>query len=203
MAQKRPSYVSIRVRKVKLLKYMGTTGKTESQTARDFGVSREQLRRFITQDPKQARRSFNRSPVQRQLYEKIGEASTRPRYRAGQRIEKLRGTQLIQFDSRPAVLDQIRRTPGLSEEERSRRLQVGTLIQRHYTFQDRPEYAWAEYAREHRLPTSINAIKTLYRNGRIDDDEYNALARAWKDTYNITDAWFTRQFGDISEEDVA
>lgn len=203
MVRKRPSYVSIRTRKVKLLKYMGTTGKSEAQTAKEFGVSKEQLKRFITQDPKSARRSYNRSPAQRKLYSEISQTSTRPTYRAGSRVEKLRGVKLVQFDARPAVLDQIRRTPGLSEDERSRRLQIGTLIQKHYTFQDRPEYHWAEYARENKLPTSIKGIKILYRNGRIDDDQYRQIASVWKDVYNIDDAWYTRQFGNLGEEDVA
>ncbi len=203
MARKRPSYVSIRTRKVKLLKYMGTTGKTEAQTAKEFGVTKEQLKRFITQDPKQARRTYNRSDSQRKIFEEVSRTSTRPRYRAGERVEKLRGVKLIQFDARPAVLDQIRRTPGLTNEERARRIQIGQLIQRHYTFQDRPEYHWAEYARENKLPSSINAIKILYRNGRIDDDEYADIARTWKEVYNIDDAWYARQFGSIGEEEVA
>lgn len=203
MAQKRPSYVSIRTRKVKLLKYMGTTGKTESQTAKEFGVTKGQLRQFITQDPKSARRSFNRSPAQRKLYSEITQASTKTTYRAGERVQKLRGVKLIQFDARPAVLDQIRRTPGLSEEERSRRIQIGTLIQKHYTFTDRPEYHWAEFARENKIPSSINAIKILHRNGRIDDDEYRQIAQTWKDVYNIDDSWYLRQFGNIGEEEVA
>ena len=204
MANKRPSYVAIRSRKVKLLKYMGTTGKSEAATAREFGVSKAQLRRFITQDPKEARRSYNRSESQRKLYAEISQASAKPRYRAGERIERVRGVKLIQFDARPAVLEQIRSTPGLGEEERSRRLQIGQLIQKHYTFLDKPEYHWAEYARENRIPSSINAIKILHRNGRISDDKYSELAQVWKETYNINDAWYVRQFGDIAEdEDVA
>ena len=182
---------------------MGTTGKTEAQTAREFGVSKGQLKRFITQDPKAARRSYNQSPAQRKLYEEISKSKTRYVRGPDKRVEKLHGVKLIQFDARPRVLDQIRRTPGLSEDERARRLQIGTLIQKHYTFTDRPEYHWAEYAREHHIPSSINAIKILYRNGRIDDDEYKEIAQTWKDVYNIDDAWYTKRFGSLGEEEVA
>ncbi len=194
MAQKRPSYVSIRARKVKLIKYMGTTNKTEAQTAREFGVTKAQLRRFVTQDAKQSRRTFNRSPEIRKLYGEIG--APKPRYRGGQRIESIRGTRLIQFDARPATLNQIRTTPGLSEEERSRRLQVGQLIQRHYTFQDRPEYHWAEFTRENKLPVSVKSLKILRRNGRINDEQWDQALKTWKDTYNISDRYFSSTFGE-------
>lgn len=202
-SKRRPSYVSIRTRKVRLLNYMGTTGKTEAQTAKDFGVSKSELRRFITQDPKSARRSYNRSPSQRKLFREITEATPRPTYKQGQRVERLKGTTLIRFDARPSVLDQIRRTPGILPEERARRLQIGTLIQRHYVFQDRPEYHWAEYAREHKLPSSINAIKILYRNGRISNTDFRSIASTWKDVYNIDDAWYAKQIGSRGEESVA
>lgn len=201
MAQKRPSYVSLRTRKVKLLKYIGTTGKTEAQAARDFGVDTEQLRRFITQDPKSARRTYNRSPQQRRLYEEIGAQSTRPRYRAGARIEKVRGTRLIQFDARPAVLDQIRKTPGLSEVERSRRLQIGELIRAQYLGEPTPESAWALYARENGIPTSINAIKTLFHNDVVSTSKYARILNVWKQIYSISDAYYERYAEEVGEEE--
>jgi hypothetical protein len=177
---------------------MGTTNKTEAQTAKEFGVPKAQLRKFITQDAKKSRRSFNQSPSTRKLFAEIG--APKPRYKGGQRIETVRGTRIIQFDARPATLDQIRRTPGLSESERSRRLQVGNLIQRHYTFQDRPEYHWAEFTREHKLPTSINALKILRRNDRIPDAYWNQALKAWKDIYGISDKYFTDTIGEDIDE---
>ncbi len=185
MAAKRPSTPQIRARKVKLIKYLGTTRKTDAQVANEFGVTTSQLRKFLRQNPKQARREFNRSPSLRKLYQEVG--APKPRYRAGQRIEQVRGVRLVQFQYKPRDLRVIRSTPGLAENERDRRLEIGNLLQRHYSLQARPEYEWAEYARIHHIPVSMNALKILKRNNRISDSEYDEIITTWRQIYNINE----------------
>ena len=171
MASKRPSYVSIRARQRNIIEGIGTRNLTYRQAAKEFGVTRPELKRFLETKSKDLRKSYNRSPSLRKLYAE-GE---RPETRRVLGVKRIR-----RYEFRERVLRPMFREPSKVSD-----VQIGRMIQRLYYENNIKTQMWAVYTREHKLPTSIDSIRLLYRNGRMDSGTYNAAIKTWADYYGI------------------
>lgn len=181
MAQKRPSYPSIRARQRHLLEYIGSTGRTERQVARDFGVKPQQLRRFTSTKSTEIRKNFGRSPAYEKLYSQGTTKELRQKARShGERVT----FRPVREYTEPSI-QQFRKTPGYSQEFVTRYVQTGEQIQHLYASQITPQYLWAIYTKEQNIPVSIKSINLLRRNGKISAADYNDIVTVWKDIYNI------------------
>jgi hypothetical protein len=185
MAQKRPSYKSIRARQRNILEGLGTSDLKYAQAAKRFGVTPRELKRFVETKPRTLRTNFNRSPANRKLY-----GATRADVQRREVRENLGIKKIKRYKYRPSQLADIRNPKVLkmSEAERRNRTQIGEQIQNLYTRRVFAAYDWASYTREHNLPASITAMNLLHRNNKISDDDYMEAIQVWRNLYNISDA---------------
>ena len=171
MASKRPSYVSIRARQRNIIEGIGTRNLRYKDAAKEFGVTRQELKRFLETKPQTLRKSYNRSPSLRKLYVE-GE---RPETRRVLGVKRIRHYEFREHVLRPMEKDLTK----VSD------LQTGRLIQRLYYINNIDTQNWAAYTREANLPASIDTIRLLHRNGKITDATYRAALREWAKTYGI------------------
>src|SRR5450759_2161239 len=75
MASKRPSKVSIKARQRNIIEGMATRDLTYTQAAKEFGVTRQQLKKFV--GTKNLRANYNRSPAYSKLYREGERKETR------------------------------------------------------------------------------------------------------------------------------
>ncbi len=173
MAKKRPSYISIRRRQRNIVEGMGTRDIKYAQTAKEFGVTRRELRTFLETKPKDLRRMYNRNPAYTRLYE-LGKRSE---------VSKTLGIKRVR---RYEVLEQLLAEPRIQRYPNSK--QIGRIIQRYYYANNFGGIGWAIYTREHDLPLSITAIKLLFRNDKLTNDQYVRAVDVWRDLYGIKQA---------------
>lgn len=174
MANKRPSYRSIRARQRNIIEGLGTTDLRYKEAAKKFNVTPRELQHFVESKPRTLRKNFNRSPVYAKLYNE----GARPIVR-----ERLGIKRITHFKFRPTQIRQYTVTSGLSEYESNRRQQVGQMIRALYVTRFDPKTAWAAWTREHNLPQSIKVIRLLHRNNKITDGIYAEALVEWQDIY--------------------
>lgn len=185
MASKRPSYVSIRARQRNIIEGIGTRDLTYKQAAKEFGVTRQELRRFRESKPKDLRRIYNRSPALRKLYTE-GE---RPVTRQVLGIKRIRR---YEFE------EHILKEPRALKYPNSK--QIGRMIQRIYYENNFGKQQWSIYTHERSLPNSIDDIKLLYKNGKLTSSQYHAILKEWREDYpEMSDAWYAK-YADILED---
>jgi hypothetical protein len=192
VAQKRPSYVSIRARQKNIIEGLGTSDLKYAQAAKRFGVEPRELRKFAETKPKTLRRNFNRSPVYKKLYAEGARSEVR---------EKLGVRRIKHYAIREKELRQLPYARKYTESETTRRRQIGELLQNLYVSDELSRYRWASYVREHDLPTSIAALQLLHRNDRISDSEYQRALSDWRAIYNISDQHYSKFADELSEYD--
>lgn len=183
MAARRPSKISIRARQRNILEGMGTADDRYKQAAKRFGVTPRQLKTFVTTKPAQMRTDFNRSPAYKKLY---GTAKTAPEQRKQVR-ETFEVTRIKRYKIREADIRRLK-LQRLSEKELRNRTQIGELVQNLYSQGSYDKYKWANYVHDKHLPTSIDTIKLLHRNGNISDKAYIAAVKQWRAIYNVSAA---------------
>ncbi len=208
---KRPSVTQIRARQIKLLRYQLTTGKSDAQVARDFGISSDTVRRVKNATPRQLRKSWNRSPDLRTAYSEVGPVS-------GKGSTKAKGVRLIDTPHTSKQRIRVLRS-NLPSPEKQRRIDYGDLIgQKFYAaptakrrsgrYNDAPapdygsdrfypvadnEYwrdytgavGWRFYTESHGWPQSYNDLRTMYYEGYIDDDQWDEIDEVWREMYGI------------------
>jgi hypothetical protein len=184
MASKRPSKVSIKARQRNIIEGMATRDLTYTQAAKEFGVTRQQLKKFV--GTKNLRANYNRSSA----YSKL--------YREGERKEtrKVLGVNRI-------TRYKYKRLPTTNEpqtEKQLRQEQVKIAIRYLYYKNGQDKMQWANYAREHNIPSSIDSIVLLHKNDRIDDTKFGQILASWQDIYNISDKRFNAVAGDVNVE---
>jgi len=184
---KRPSYISIRARQRNIIEGMGTRDLRYAQAAKEFGVTRHELKRFLETKPKDLRRRFNRSPSTRKLYQEGERPETR-------RILRVKRISRYPFRERELRDELIR--PRLPNK-----IIVGKMVQRLYYDNNIASQEWAIYTREHDVPSSMTAIRLLWRNDRISDDKYRTLLTSWRNIYSkMTDSYYASWADDLSIE---
>jgi hypothetical protein len=185
VAQRRPSYKSIRARQRNILEGLGTSDLKYAQAAKRFGVTPRELKRFVETKPRKLRTNFNRSPANAKLYGASKATVQRREVRETLGVKRIR-----KYKIRESQIQDIKnvKVSGLSQTEIRNRYQIGEQIQNLYTSREHARYDWASYTREHDLPTSMDTIKLLHRNDKISDDEYMDAVTMWRDIYNITNA---------------
>lgn len=171
MTSKRPSYLSIRARQRNIIEGIGTRDIKYAQAAKEFGVTRTELKRFIETKPKDLRKSYNRSPSIRKLYEE-GERSETRKALGVKRIKR--------YEFRENVLRPLYKDPQKVSD-----IQIGHMVQRLYYENNIATQMWAVYVRENDLPTSIDEIRRRYRAGRMSSVTYNTAIKTWAKIYNI------------------
>lgn len=193
MATKRPSYTSIRARQKNIIEGLGTSDLKYAQAAKRFGVEPRELRKFVTSKPKTLRTNFNRSPTYKKLYEE----GTRGEVRETLGVRRIKR---YAFHEKEIQLLKKHTTP-YSPEESQRRVQIGEMVQRLYVDKDLARYEWAEYTREHNLPTSIQVLTLLFRNNKITGPDYAKALAEWKAIYNVSDNQYAKYEDELSEYD--
>ncbi len=188
MAQKRPSFVSIRRRQRNIIEGMGTRDLKFGETAKQFGVTPHDLEHFLTTRPKTLRKSFNRNPANVRLWQ----TGDRKEVRKALGVSRIR---VYEHDETEITS----RARKLTDAD----LQIGRMIQRVYIKNNEDAQQWSIYTREHDLPNSILHLRLLYHNGRITRAEYRAALRAWKAKYGVSDDYYNDFVGEDfdSEED--
>jgi len=191
MASKRPSYVSIRARQRNIIEGLGTRDLTYGQAAKEFGVTRQQFKKFVESKPKNLRSSYNRSPA----YQKL--------YREGERKETRRvlgARKGIKHYKKFADIPQrgVTYTPQQANEQ-----QINKMLQNLYVTNHAGGATWANYAREHRIPSSLDAIILMHNNGKIDDHEFVSVVRAWQGIYGVSEARVMQILDDLYDNEEA
>lgn len=184
MASKRPSKVSIKARQRNIIEGTATRGLTSKQAAKEFGVTLRQYKAFT--GTKNLRANFNRSPA----YSKL--------YREGERKE----TRKVLGVSRITRYD-YQHLPITNKEQTDKQLrqeQVKVAIRYLYYKNGQDRAQWANYAREHNIPSSIDSVVVLHNNNRIDDTKFGQILASWQDIYNISDKRFNQIAGDVDIE---
>ena len=171
MASKRPSYVSIRARQRNIIEGMGTRDLTYAQAAKEFGVTRQELKRFVETKPTKLRSSYNRSPGYAKLYREGERGEVRSTLKV-KRITRYPHMRAVKYE-RPTTTQEIKRQ------------QVSRMVQNLYYKNGHDATVWANYARENNLPSSVDAIILLHNNGKMDDKTYVETLKVWRDNYNI------------------
>jgi hypothetical protein len=174
MASKRPSSPSIKARQRNIIEGMATRDITRTQAAKEFGVTRQQLSKFI--GTKNLRSNYNRSPAYAKLY------------REGERKEtrKVLGVKTI-------TRYKYKNIPHPNETYTPKQLkaqQVDRMIQYLYYKNGHDKAEWANYAREHHIPSSIDVIVKLHKEGKIDDQKFGNTLTNWAQIYNVTNERF-------------
>jgi hypothetical protein len=187
MARKRPSYVSIRARQRNIIEGVGTRDLRYAQAAKEFGVTKSELRKFLETKPKDLRRNFNRSPATRKLYAEGERPETR----------RILGVKRItRYPFRERVLRDELARPRLANKQ-----QIGKMIQRLYYDNNIAAQEWASYAREHDLPNSMKNIRLLYHNDRISEGQYKTILKNWRNIYaKMTDSYYASWTDELSIE---
>jgi hypothetical protein len=184
MANKRPSYLSIRRRQRNIIEGMGTRDIKYAQAAREFGVTRAELRKFTETKPDVLRRQYNRSPVMRKLYAE-GERKEARRVLGVKRIRR------YQFE------EQVLTEPRLLKYPNEK--QIGRIIQKLYYQNNIGAQNWSTYTYENNLPNSIKAIRLLWRNDKISDSRYKIILGVWRDSYpSGNDAYYEQYLGEVA-----
>jgi hypothetical protein len=184
MASKRPSSPSIKARQRNIIEGMATRDLTYTQAAKEFGVTRRQLKKFTT--TKNLRSNYNRSPAYAKLY------------REGERKEtrKVLGVRTIRrYDYQHLPV-----TNTAQKDQQLRDEQVKVQIRYLYYKNGHDKAEWANYAREHHIPSSIDAIVVLHNNDRIDDTKFGQVLTSWAQIYGISDQRFNQVAGDVNIE---
>jgi hypothetical protein len=181
MASKRPSKPSIKARQRNIIEGQATRGITDKQAAKEFGVTLRQYKTF--KGTKNLRANYNRSSAYSKLYRE-GERKETRKVLGVSRITRYKYKQLPVTNT-----DQ--------SEKQLRQEQVKVAIRYLYYKNGRDKMEWANYAREHNIPSSIKAIKLLHDNGRITDHDFVDIVKFWRDNYNITDDYFYAVLGDL------
>ena len=187
MATKRPSYVSIRRRQRNIIEGIGTRNLSDKEAAKEFGVTRPELKRFKEAKPKDLRKIYNRS------------ASARKLYAEGERTETRRilGIKRIRvYEWRENVL-----RPMYKQPKKVSDVQIGRMIQALYEPNHFKSQAWAIYARDHNIPSSIDSIKLLHRNGRTSHRQYSSIIKAWAAIYGIKGHRVNEMLDEYESED--
>lgn len=188
---KRPSYVSIRARQRNIIEGLGAPNKQNyAKAAKRFGVTPRELKKFTETKPKKLRKNFNRSPTYNELYTK----GSRPEVRQALGVKRIQRYRYREQEIKDLKVMQ------LSPEEVRKRTLVGEAIQNLYTSREHPRYEWARYASENDIPTSIDAIRLLHRNNKINDDEYADAITTWRDIYKIGATRYAMYSDDLSME---
>ena len=174
MASKRPSSPSIKARQRNIIEGMATRDLTYTQAAKEFGVTRQQIKRFTS--TKNLRSNYNRSPAYAKLY------------REGERKEtrKVLGVRTIMRSDYKHL--PITNTDQTAKE--IRREQVKVMVRYLYYKNGQDKMEWSRYAREHNIPSSIDSIAVLHKNNKIDDMKFNQILTNWAEIYNITNKRF-------------
>jgi hypothetical protein len=184
MASKRPSSPSIKARQRNIIEGMATRDLTYTQAAKEFGVTRRQLKKFTT--TKNLRSNYNRSPAYAKLY------------REGERKEtrKVLGVRsIMRSDYKHLPITNTGQTP-----KEVRREQVKVMVRYLYYKNGHDRAEWAMYAREHHIPSSIDSIVILHKNDRIDDAKFGSILTNWAQIYNISNERFDAVAGDVNVE---
>lgn len=190
MAKNRPSYPSIRRRQRNIIEGIGTRDIKYTQAAREFGVTTEQLNHFLDTRPQKLRKSYNRSTANAKLFE-LGERG---------QTRKVLGVRRIRvYEFREEVLQAKKRG---TVEKYPNQLQIGRQVQRLYYRNDQGRQDWSLYTREEDLPNSINTIRFLYHQGRIDSRRYAKILTVWKQDYkDMSNANFEQYASELETED--
>jgi len=149
---------------------MGTGDLKYAETAKRFGVTKEQLKNFLETRPKNLRKGYNQSPSRRKLFE----AGERSEVRKTLELKRIR-----KYEFRENVLQQ-KRAKHVSGAD----FLTGRAVQRLYYVNDQHRQDWSVFARENNLPNSIKSIQFLYRNGKLSDSRYSAILKTWKNIYS-------------------
>jgi hypothetical protein len=184
MASKRPSKVSIKARQRNIIEGMATRDLTYKQAAKEFGVTRQQLKKFV--GTKNLRSNYNRSPAYAKLYRE-GERKETRKVLGVSRITRYKYKQLP-----------ITNTDQSEKQLRQEQVKVAIRYLYYKNGQDRAQ--WANYAREHNIPSSIDSIVVLHNNDRIDDTKFGQIIASWAQIYNISDKRFDQIAGDVNIE---
>lgn len=161
---------------------MGTRDLSYAQTAKELGVSKQELRTFLETRYRGKKPGERRPYLNKKLYD-LGERK--------QVREKLGVTRIRTYEFRENVLLEKRRRPRY-QNERS----IGRMVQRLYYVNDQGRQNWSVYTREHGLPTSITAIRVLYHNDKISDSQYARILSVWRKSYPMSDEWYAEFVGD-------
>jgi len=192
VAEKRPSYVSIRARQKNIIEGLGTSDLKYAQAAKRFGVEPRELKKFIETKPKNLRRNFNRSDAYRKLYTEGSRAEVR---------ENLGVRRIKHYAIRKEDVEAIVSSRRYIYTETENRVKIGKMLQQLYYRGEQPQAEWAAYTREHDLPTSINVLRLLYQNDRLDGPTYKNAIREWQAVYNISDNIYDRYADELSDID--
>lgn len=184
MASKRPSKPSIKARQRNIIEGMATRDLTYTQAAKEFGVTRQQLKKFVS--TKNLRANYNRSPA----YSKL--------YREGERKEtrKVLGvSRITRYDYQHLPITNKEQTEKQLKQE-----QIKIAIRYLYYKNGQDRAQWANYAREHHIPSSIDSIMVLHKNDRIDDTQFGQILASWAQIYNVSDKRYNAVAGDVDIE---
>ena len=184
MASKRPSKVSIKARQRNIIEGQASRGLTNKQAAKEFGVTLRQYKAFT--GTKNLRSNFNRSPAYAKLYRE-GERSETRKVLGVKRITRYRYNEL-------PTTNTVQTAKQLKAE------QVKVAIRYLYYKNGQDKMEWSRYVRDHNLPSSIDTLKLLHDNGKIDDTEYGQILTSWAQIYNVSDQRFNQVAGDLDIE---
>jgi len=182
MAAKRPSYVSIRARQRRILDYQLSTGKKDKETAKEFGVTTAQLRKFVESDPKKLRRSYNRSPNTKKLYSEGQEKEVRKMVRK-EHVPYQRTTVKVSYPKLASLTE---------EKELEDYYHTASRVEYLYAWEVSPSMAkshqWEIYTSRLDLPISIDSINAMHDRGDIDDAAYDRIISRWRAIYGIRES---------------
>src|ERR1035437_15402 len=184
MASKRPSKPSIKARQRNIIEGTATRGLTSKQAAKEFGVTLRQYKTFT--GTKNLRPNFSRSPAYAKLYRE-GERKETRKVLGVSRITRYKYKQLPVTNT-----DQ--------SEKQLRQEQVKVAIRYLYYKNGRDKMEWANYAREHNIPSSIDSIMVMHKNDKIDDTKFGQVIASWAQIYNVSDKRFNAVAGDVDIE---
>jgi len=176
---KRPSYRSIRLRQRNIVEGIRTADITRTEASKRFGVTTAELNKFLDQKPQTLHQNYNRSPS----YKVLVEQGARSEVRKDLGVKRIRR------------LNYSERNPKDDETKRAIR-----AIRFYYVDNGYDAIEWASLTAKVGVPTSIDAIKVLYRNDRITKSQYGRLVRAWKRIYGVGDDYAAR-YEDLIEDE--
>jgi len=155
---------------------MASTGKNIPKTARELDVKPRELRTFLETKPKKLRKSYNRSPIVRELYA----AGEERKVRAQVASEKVRYHRVT---GRISEIRFYREIPRLDPELKRRRIIELERVRFLMTDKNYRSTEWAFFADKSNLPVSIKAIRQMHEDGDIDDVEFDEIVDAWENIY--------------------
>ncbi len=167
---KRPSYRSIRLRQRNIVEGLASKQIKYSEAAKQLGVTKAELQRFLEQKPQTLHQNYNRSPS----YKKLFESGARPKVREELGLKRVRVIEYHERDTKAADR------------------QYGRMIQRYYNENGIDRIKWSVWTWKRDMPNSMDAIKLLYTNGRLSKTQYASAVAFWKKTYNVSDDYAAR-----------